>query len=138
VGHPRGTREKAPAGRKALGINAADAMAIIEAARESDVFLMEAFMYRAHPQTARLVEILRSGAIGEVRMIQGAFGFHWPKPWNATSRIISNELAGGGILDVGCYPVSMSRLIAGVVDGHAVRGSGSRQRRRAPGQERRG
>ncbi|MEA2710873.1 MAG: hypothetical protein QOF78_3474 [Phycisphaerales bacterium] len=102
---------------KPIGINFAEAMAIIEAARESDVFLMEAFMYRCHPQTARLIELLRAGAIGEVRMIQAAFGFHWPKPWNATSRIISNELAGGGILDVGCYPVSMSRLIAGVASG---------------------
>ena len=102
---------------KPLGLNAAEGMAVIEAARENDVFLMEAFMYRAHPQTIRLLEILRSGAIGEVRMIQGAFGFHWPKPWSATSRLISNELAGGGILDVGCYPVSMSRLIAGVASG---------------------
>jgi predicted dehydrogenase/aryl-alcohol dehydrogenase-like predicted oxidoreductase len=102
---------------KPIGINAAEAMAIIEAAKESGVFLMEAFMYRAHPQTVRLVEILRSGAIGEVRMIQGAFGFHWPKPWDAESRLISNEFAGGGILDVGCYPVSMSRLIAGVAMG---------------------
>src|SRR5687767_6145 len=89
---------------KPIGINAAEAMAIVEAARESGVFLMEAFMYRTHPQAARLVELLRAGSIGEVRVIQAAFGFHWPKPWNATSRIISNELAGGGILDVGCYP----------------------------------
>src|SRR5687767_1215917 len=102
---------------KPIGINAAEAMAIVEAARDSDVFLMEAFMYRCHAQTARLVEILRGGAIGEVRMIQAAYGFHWPKPWNATSRIISNELGGGGILDVGCYPVSMSRLIVGVATG---------------------
>src|SRR5688500_8753877 len=99
---------------KPIGVNAAEAMAIIEAARESGVFLMEAFMYRCHPQTARLVELLKAGAIGDVRMIQAAYGFHWPKPWNATSALISNELAGGGILDVGCYPVSMSRLIAGV------------------------
>ena len=102
---------------KPIGLNAAETMAVIEAARESDVFLMEAFMYRCHPQTARLVEIIRAGAIGEVRMIQAAYGFHAPKPWNATSRIISNELGGGGILDVGCYPVSMSRLIAGAASG---------------------
>jgi aryl-alcohol dehydrogenase-like predicted oxidoreductase len=78
---------------------------------------MEAFMYRAHPQTIRLIELLKSNVIGEVRMVQGAFGFHWPKPWTAEHRLISNELAGGGILDVGCYPLSMSRLIAGVIIG---------------------
>jgi predicted dehydrogenase/aryl-alcohol dehydrogenase-like predicted oxidoreductase len=102
---------------KPIGVNAAEAMAIVEAAREGGVFLMEAFMYRAHPQTARLVDLLRANVIGEVRMMQGAFGFHWPKSWNAQSRILSNALAGGGILDVGCYPVSMSRLIAGVITG---------------------
>src|SRR3954469_8797354 len=66
---------------KPIGINAAEAMAIIEAATLNDVFLMEAFMYRCHPQTARLVELIRDGAIGEVRAIQATFSFHWPKPW---------------------------------------------------------
>jgi predicted dehydrogenase/aryl-alcohol dehydrogenase-like predicted oxidoreductase len=102
---------------KPIGLNHAEAMAVIEAAIANDVFLMEAFMYRCHPQTAKIVELIRSGAIGEVRVIQAAFSFHWPKPWNATSRITRNALGGGGILDVGCYPVSMSRLIAGVAMG---------------------
>jgi predicted dehydrogenase/aryl-alcohol dehydrogenase-like predicted oxidoreductase len=102
---------------KPIGVNAGEAMAIVEAARDANVFLMEAFMYRAHPQTLRLIELLQANVIGEVRMVQGAFGFHWPEPWSAEHRVISNELAGGGILDVGCYPVSMSRLIAGVVAG---------------------
>src|SRR5438067_9940242 len=67
---------------KPIALNAADAMAIVEAAIANDVFLMEAFMYRCHPQTHKLVELIRDGAIGEVRMIQAAFGFHWPRPFN--------------------------------------------------------
>jgi len=102
---------------KPIGVNHAEAMAIIEAARENDVFLMEAFMYRCHPQTQKLVELLRDKTIGDVRVIQATFSFHWPIPFNDTSRLTSNALAGGGILDVGCYPVSMARLIAGVAGG---------------------
>jgi predicted dehydrogenase len=88
---------------------------MIDAARDNGVFLMEAFMYRCHPQTARIVELIRSNAIGQVRLIQAAFGFC--APFNPDSRLFCNALAGGGILDVGCYPVSFSRLIAGVALG---------------------
>jgi predicted dehydrogenase/aryl-alcohol dehydrogenase-like predicted oxidoreductase len=102
---------------KPLGLNFAEAMVITEAALENDVFLMEAFMYRCHPQTAKLVELVRGRVIGDVRVISADFSFHWPKPWNAESRLIANELGGGGILDVGCYPVSMCRLLAGAVVG---------------------
>jgi predicted dehydrogenase/aryl-alcohol dehydrogenase-like predicted oxidoreductase len=96
---------------KPMGINAAEVMTMIEAARENDVFLMEAFMYRCHPQTHKLIELLRSGVIGKVKLIQATFGFKMG--YNESSRLLANELAGGGILDVGCYTVSMSRLIAG-------------------------
>jgi predicted dehydrogenase len=100
---------------KPLTLNHADAVTVIDAARRHDIFLMEAFMYRCHPQTAKLVELIREKAIGEVRMIQASFGFH--REFNPNQRLFSNELGGGGILDVGCYPVSMSRLIAGVAIG---------------------
>src|SRR5688572_2203501 len=100
---------------KPLGMNAHEASAIVEAAIEHDVFLMEAFMYRAHPQTKRLIELLRSRVIGDVRVIHATFSFH--ANFNPDSRIFNNALGGGGILDVGCYPVSMSRLIAGVAMG---------------------
>ncbi|HYO07767.1 MAG TPA: aldo/keto reductase [Tepidisphaeraceae bacterium] len=102
---------------KPLGLNAPEAMAIIEAAIENDVFLMEAFMYRVAPQTARLVELIRDQkVIGDVRMIQATYSF---QARNAApdSRLLANALAGGGILDVGCYPISMARLIAGIATG---------------------
>ncbi|MDB5320092.1 MAG: oxidoreductase domain protein [Phycisphaerales bacterium] len=101
---------------KPIALNNAQAVAIVQAARENNVFLMEAFMYRCHPQTAKLVELIKSNAIGEVRLIQAAFGF--AAPFDPKSRLFNNSLGGGGILDVGCYPVSMSRLIAGVALGH--------------------
>ena len=60
---------------KPLALNYAQAETMIEAARRNDVFLMEAFMYRCHPQTAKLVELIRSGAIGRVCVIQATFSF---------------------------------------------------------------
>jgi predicted dehydrogenase/aryl-alcohol dehydrogenase-like predicted oxidoreductase len=100
---------------KPIGINRAEASAMIAAAKENDVFLMEAFMYRCHPQTTRLVEMIRSGVIGEVRMIRATFSFM--TRFKKESRLLDPALGGGGILDVGCYPVSMVRLIAGVATG---------------------
>ena len=99
---------------KPIGINYPEALAIIEAAHENDVFLMEAFMYRCHPQTMKLVELLTQKAIGDVRVIHASFSFNGG--FNAESRLFKNSLAGGGILDVGCYCTSMARLIAGVAN----------------------
>ena len=100
---------------KPLTLNFPQAMAVVEAARRSDVFLMEAFMYRCHPQTAKLLEIIKQGLIGEVRVIQATFSFN--AGYNLESRLLKNELGGGGIMDVGCYCTSMSRLIAGAAAG---------------------
>lgn len=100
---------------KPIGLNHAEAMTVVEAARRNGVFLMEAYMYRCHPQIARLVELIRGGAIGEVRAIQVAFSFDSaPDP---ASRLHSQALGGGGILDVGGYPVSLARLVAGAARG---------------------
>jgi predicted dehydrogenase/aryl-alcohol dehydrogenase-like predicted oxidoreductase len=96
---------------KPLALNYAEASAVIEAARDNDVFLMEAFMYRCHPQTAELVKLLRDGAIGDVRIIQATFSFQ--AGFDPQGRLFNNALGGGGILDVGCYCASISRLIAG-------------------------
>lgn len=100
---------------KPLGLNHAEAMTIVEAARRHGVFLMEAYMYRHHPQIARLVELIRAGAIGEVRAIQTAFSFDAGD--NLEGRLLSQALGGGGILDVGGYPVSLARLVAGAARG---------------------
>ncbi len=103
---------------KPLTVNHAQAMAVIEAARRHDVFLMEAFMYRCHPQTAKLVELIREGAIGDVRVIQATYSFH--TAFRPEHRLLSGALGGGGILDVGCYSASMARLLAGAPRGEAA------------------
>jgi predicted dehydrogenase len=102
---------------KPLGMNHAEVSRMVQAARDHDVFLMEAFMYRCHPQTHRLVSLLKSGTLGQVKAIQATFGFDGAFP--ASHRVINHELGGGGILDVGCYPVSMARLVAGIATGAA-------------------
>ncbi len=100
---------------KPLTLNHTEALAVVGAARKHDVFLMEAFMYRCHPQIAKLVELLRKKVIGEVRVIHASFGFQ--RDFNSEIRLFKNALGGGGILDVGCYTVSASRLIAGIATG---------------------
>ncbi|MFB3894296.1 MAG: aldo/keto reductase [Phycisphaerae bacterium] len=103
---------------KPIGVNHAQAMAIIEAAKAAGVMLMEAYMYRTHPQTAKLIELVRNKAVGDVRVIKASFSFH--AGFNPESRLFKNDLAGGGILDVGGYPVSMARLLAGVATGGTI------------------
>ena len=101
---------------KPLALTAFEADAMMHAARKAGTFLGEAFMYRLHPQTLKLVELIRSGVSGDVRMIKSSFGFAMPG-FMPEHRLYANDLAGGGILDVGGYPVSMARLIAGAAVG---------------------
>ncbi|TIT89553.1 MAG: Gfo/Idh/MocA family oxidoreductase, partial [Mesorhizobium sp.] len=120
-GHAEWAIKAAEAGKhvlceKPLALTAFEADAMIHAARKAGTFLGEAFMYRLHPQTLKLVELIKSGVIGEVRMIKSSFGFAMPG-FLPEHRLYANDLAGGGILDVGGYPVSMARLIAGAATG---------------------
>lgn len=100
---------------KPLAVRHADVARMIEASREHRVFLMEAFMYRCHPQTAKIADLLANGAIGRLRVIRAAFCFD--RPFDPTHRLFNRELGGGGILDIGCYPVSYSRRMAGAAAG---------------------
>ncbi|MCB0111242.1 MAG: Gfo/Idh/MocA family oxidoreductase [Caldilineaceae bacterium] len=100
---------------KPIAMNADEAAKMVAAARENNVFLMEAFMYRCHPQIAKMVELIRDGAIGDVLVVRSTFGYH--AGFNPDSRAYNRELGGGGILDVGCYPASMVRLVAGAAAG---------------------
>lgn len=86
-------------------------MAMIETARENNVLFMEAFMYRCHPQTAALLELLGDGRIGKIKAVYACFTFHAEK--NPGKRLFNNNLGGGSILDVGGYPISFARMIAG-------------------------
>ncbi len=95
--------------------NYPEAMVAIDAVRRAGVFLLEAFMYRCHPQTARLVELVKSRRIGDVRIMHVNFSFNFgEQPGNIRSQV---SLSGGGIMDVGCYAMSMARLLAGAALG---------------------
>ena len=101
---------------KPMALTAFEADAIFNAHAKAGTFAAEAFMYRLHPATAKLAEVIRSGAIGDVRMIQSSFGFQMGA-FNPAHRLFANDLAGGGILDVGGYTASMSRFVAGAAAG---------------------
>jgi D-xylose 1-dehydrogenase (NADP+, D-xylono-1,5-lactone-forming) len=84
--------------------------AAFDAAERADRFLMEAFMYRHHPRTKRLADLVQEGAIGEPRLIRSAFSFSLTELGDVRMR---PELDGGALMDVGCYCVSLARLLAG-------------------------
>jgi predicted dehydrogenase len=102
---------------KPMTVDASGTERIIAAARAQGVFLMEAFMYRCHPVVRALLGRLSDGAIGAIRHVRADFGFRVPR--NPEGRLFNVALGGGGILDVGGYPVSFARLIAGHVEGAA-------------------
>jgi predicted dehydrogenase len=99
---------------KPLTCDAASGARVIEAAARRGVFLMEAFMYRCHPLTRDLVTRLQDGVIGPLRHLRADFAFRVPR--NPSGRLFDIALAGGGILDVGGYPISLARLLAGIVE----------------------
>ncbi len=120
--HARWAIRAAQAGKhvlceKPLGLNHPQSMAMFEAAAAHDVFCMEAFMYRCHPQIARAAQLIRDGALGTVEVIEATFAF--ASTPNPGSRLWELALGGGGILDLGCYPVSAARLFAGAAAGLA-------------------
>jgi predicted dehydrogenase len=105
---------------KPFTLNALEAQRALNEVRANKVFFMEAFMYRCHPQTLRVKQLVDEGAIGEIQMINSEFGFAASKDW--TNFRGDGAVGGGGLLDVGSYCVSFSRLIAGAepVSSHYV------------------
>lgn len=101
---------------KPAGMSAKEVAEMTGAARKNEVFFMEAFMYRCHPQIATLRSLIRSGEIGTVRMIHATLSFY-RGPYGTGDRLISKALGGGAILDVGCYVASMARMVAGEASG---------------------
>jgi predicted dehydrogenase len=95
---------------KPLSRRAVDVERAFDAADAAGRILAEAFMYRHNPQTAKLVELVDGGAIGRLRLIRAAFSFTVEDDANVR---LANDLDGGGLMDVGCYCVSGSRLLGG-------------------------
>lgn len=94
---------------KPLGLNAAECREMIAACEGNGVQLMEAFMYRYNTRTRLVREVLRSGALGEVRHVTSSFRFMLANPASIKLR---PELGGGGLYDVGCYPVNFIGMVA--------------------------
>jgi predicted dehydrogenase len=95
---------------KPFSQNAEGAEKAVEAARSAGLALMEGFMYRLHPQTVRLAELLREGVVGEVRQVATEFGHRLDDPKDVRG---VGSLGGGSLGDVGCYCVSGLRLALG-------------------------
>jgi D-xylose 1-dehydrogenase (NADP+, D-xylono-1,5-lactone-forming) len=95
---------------KPFSKRASDVEEAFDAAERAGRLLTEAFMYRHSPQTAKLVELIREGAVGELRVVRSAFSYSLYDTDNIRLR---TDVEGGSLMDVGCYCVSGSRLLAG-------------------------
>ena len=97
---------------KPVGLSAIDAQRLLNAARaHPELKVMEAFMYRHHPQWVKAKELVDNGSIGELKAIQSVFTYHNLDPKNV--RNMPGVEGGGGLMDIGCYCISLSRFIFG-------------------------
>lgn len=107
---------------KPLALDAREAAEMVEACTKAGVHLAEAFMYRHHPRILQLKELIDGGAIGEVRVIRGAFTYNAAAD-TGNIRFVS-AWGGGSLYDIGCYPLSAARLLFGeepeAVTAHAL------------------
>jgi len=95
---------------KPIARTAAEARELLAARDRRGVLVGEAFMVRAHPQWLRVRELVTAGRIGELRHIHGHFSYYRRDPDDVRSKV---EYGGGVLLDIGCYPVTMSRWLFG-------------------------
>lgn len=94
---------------KPMGINEREVKAMVDAAMARQVFLMEAMWTWFFPAILKVRELVRSGAIGEVRLVSGSFCF--TTDFDPEGRLFSPEYAGGALLDVGIYPIALAQFI---------------------------
>lgn len=111
---------------KPLAVDAAEAETMVVAFAKRDLLLAEGFMYRFHPRTLKALELVRSGAIGELVVVTASFDV--PLDLTDLGNIrLSRELEGGALMDIGCYCISVARLMTGEepVQAHGVGRSGA-------------
>lgn len=94
---------------KPLALDAAEVQQMIDASRASGRQVLEAFMYRFHPQTDRLVQLVRGGALGRLQWMRGSFTYSLRDPSDCRWE---QALGGGALYDLGCYPLGLMRLLA--------------------------
>jgi predicted dehydrogenase len=103
---------------KPIALTSAEAQTLVDAAaRRPELKVMEAFMYRHHPQWQKARELVEAGAIGELRTVQSFFSYFNDDPENV--RNIA-DIGGGGLMDIGCYNLSLSRFIFGAEPSRAM------------------
>ena len=95
---------------KPVALSAAECRTLIAARDRTGVKVGEAFMVRTHPQWLRARELTQSGEIGELRAIVGAYSYFNRDPANIRNK---PEFGGGAIMDIGCYPIQIARLLFG-------------------------
>jgi predicted dehydrogenase len=111
---------------KPLACNADQARQMVDTARQSGLMLMEAFMYRFHPRSQRIKEMVDGGTIGIPRLLRSAFCYHMDERSLSAGEgaRLKPEMGGGALLDVGCYGVSVARWLFGTepsqVQGQAI------------------
>lgn len=96
---------------KPLALNVVDVDAIKAAAQKHERVVAEAFMYRHHPQTLKVQELVKSGSIGALKLIRGSFSFVLSREEDI--RLLDPAMGGGSIWDIGCYPISYARTVVG-------------------------
>jgi len=103
---------------KPLGLDTADARRLVDAAASHpELVVMEAFMYRFHPQWITARELVREGRIGELKTIQTFFSYFNDDPGNVRN---DPAIGGGALLDIGCYPISQARFLFDEEPGRAI------------------
>lgn len=101
---------------KPIALTSAEGQTLVDVARQyPHLKVMEAFMYRFHPQWQRARQLVLEGDIGELRTIQSFFSYYLDDPNNIRNR---DDVGGGGMLDIGCYTVSLARFIFGAEPNH--------------------
>ncbi|MGE5374962.1 MAG: Gfo/Idh/MocA family protein [Bacteroidota bacterium] len=95
---------------KPIALRVEDVDAIRAAAQQHQRVVAEAFMYRHHPQTLKAIELVKGGALGTLKLIRGSFAYMLSREADVR---MQPELGGGSIWDVGCYPISFARTLAG-------------------------
>ncbi len=96
---------------KPIGLNTQDALRLVETSRQYPrLVAAEAFMYRHHPQWQEILRLVKAGVLGSIRSIQSAFTYFNADPTNIRNQV---DIGGGGLLDIGCYTISVARHLLG-------------------------
>ncbi|MBN1311399.1 MAG: Gfo/Idh/MocA family oxidoreductase [Anaerolineae bacterium] len=104
---------KATLCEKPFASDATEAQQMVDVFKKRNILLAEAFMYRFHPRTRRVKQLVDEGVVGKIQIIQASFSFLMTPERRASDIRLKKEMAGGALMDVGCYCVNVIRLMTG-------------------------